>query len=96
MKYGIRIHVRSSLTKKLGTMVVKEENKIEKVITGITSSENEAKITLKGIPDKPGIAAKIFSILAEINNVDMIVQNITDDKFASLTFTVQLRMKENH
>ena len=91
MKYGIRIHVRSSFDKKLGTMVIKEENKIEKeVVTGITSSENEAKITLKGIPDKPGIAAKIFSTLASNNiNVDMIVQNITDDgKFASLTFTV--------
>ncbi len=91
MKYGIRVHVRSSFNKKLGTMVIKEENKIEKeVVTGITSSENEAKITLKGIPDKPGIAAKIFSILASNNiNVDMIVQNITDDgKFASLTFTV--------
>ena len=91
MKYGIRVHVRSSFNKKLGTMVIKEENKIEKeVVTGITSSENEAKITLKGIPDKPGIAAKIFSTLASNNiNVDMIVQNITDDgKFASLTFTV--------
>ena len=91
MKYGIRIHVRSSFDKKLGTMVVKEENKIEKeVVTGITSSENEAKITLRGIPDKPGIAAKIFSTLASNNiNVDMIVQNITDDgRFASLTFTV--------
>ncbi len=91
MKYGIRIHVRSSFNKKLGTMVVKEENKIEKeVVTGITSSESEAKITLKGIPDKPGIAAKIFSTLASNNiNVDMIVQNITDDgKYASLTFTV--------
>ena len=91
MKYGIRVHVRSSFDKKLGTMVIKEENKIEKeVVTGITSSENEAKITLKGIPDKPGIAAKIFSTLASNNiNVDMIVQNITDDgKFASLTFTV--------
>ncbi|MFL2660838.1 MAG: aspartate kinase [Alphaproteobacteria bacterium] len=93
MKYGIRIHVRSSFVRKLGTMVIKEESKIEKeVVTGVTSSENEAKITLKGIPDKPGIAAKIFGILANISvNVDMIVQNITDDgKFASLTFTVPL------
>ncbi len=93
MKYGIRIHVRSSFKNKRGTMVVKEENKIEKeVVTGITSSENESKITLKGIPDKPGIAAKIFGTLAKINiNVDMIVQNITDDgKFASLTFTVPI------
>ena len=93
MKYGIKIHVRSSFKKKKGTMVVKEENKIEKeVVTGITSSENESKITLKGIPDKPGIAAKIFGTLAKANiNVDMIVQNITDDgKFASLTFTVPI------
>ena len=93
MKYGIKIHVRSSFKRKTGTMVVKEENKIEKeVVTGITSSENESKITLKGIPDKPGIAAKIFGTLAKINiNVDMIVQNITDDgKFASLTFTVPI------
>ena len=61
MKYGIKIHVRSSFKRKIGTMVVKEENKIEKeVVTGITSSENESKITLKGIPDKPGIAAKIL------------------------------------
>ncbi len=91
MKYGIRIHVRSSFKKEIGTMVIKEESKIEKeIVTGITSSEKDAKITLKGIPDKPGIAAKIFSILARNNiNVDMIVQNITDDgKFASLTFTV--------
>ena len=91
MKYGIKIHVRSSFSKKIGTMVVKEEKKMEKeVVTGITSSDNEANITLKGIPDKPGIAAKIFGFLADLNiNVDMIVQNITDDgKFASLTFTV--------
>jgi len=91
MKYGVRVNVRSSFTRKSGTMVLKEENKIEKeVVTGITSSENEAKITLKGIPDKPGIAAKIFGSLACVNiNVDMIVQNITDDgKYASLTFTI--------
>jgi len=91
MKYGIRVNVRSSFTRKSGTMVLKEENKIEKeVVTGITSSENEAKITLKGISDKPGIAAKIFGSLACVNiNVDMIVQNITDDgKYASLTFTI--------
>ncbi len=91
MKYGIKIHVRSSFVKKVGTMVVKEERKMEKeVVTGITSSDNDANITLKGIPDKPGIAAKIFGYLSELNiNVDMIVQNITDDgKYASLTFTV--------
>ncbi len=91
MKYGIKIHVRSSFTNKTGTMVVKEEKKLEKeVVTGISASDNEANISLKGIPDKPGIAGEIFALLSRANiNVDMIVQNITDDgKYASLTFTV--------
>ena len=91
MKYGIKIHVRSSFNKTKGTVVLKEEKKLEKeVVTGLTSSENEAKITLKGIPDKPGVAATIFGLLAKCKiNVDMIVQNITDDgRYASLTFTV--------
>ena len=93
MKYDINIHVRSSFVRKLGSMVVKEENKLEKeVVTGISASENDANISLKGIPDKPGVAGQIFSILADADiNVDMIVQNITDDgKFASITFTVPL------
>ena len=93
MKYDIKIHVRSSFNRKLGSMVVKEENKLEKeVVTGISASENDANISVKGIPDKPGVAGQIFSILAEADiNVDMIVQNITDDgKFASITFTVPL------
>ena len=91
MKYGIKIHVRSSFTSKTGTMVVKEEKKLEKeVVTGISASDYEANISLKGIPDKPGIAGNIFSLLSRANiNVDMIVQNITDDgKYTSLTFTV--------
>ena len=93
MKYGIKIHVRSSFKNTNGTMVVKEEKKMEKeLVTGISSSESEAKITLKGIPDKPGIAAKIFGLLAKLNvNVDMIIQNVTDNgKYTSLTFTVPL------
>ena len=91
MKYGIKIHVRSTFSEKLGTMVVKEEKKLEReIVTGISVSDNEANVSLKGIPDKPGIAGEIFSLLSEANiNVDMIVQNITDDgKYASLTFTV--------
>ena len=53
MKYDIKIHVRSSFNRKLGSMVVKEENKLEKeVVTGISASENDANISLKGIPDK--------------------------------------------
>jgi aspartate kinase len=91
MKYGIKIHVRSTFSEKLGTMVVKEDKKLEKeIVTGISVSDNEANVSLKGISDKPGIAGEIFSLLSEANiNVDMIVQNITDDgRYASLTFTV--------
>ena len=91
MKYGIKIHVRSTFSEKLGTMVVKEEKELEKeIVTGISVSDYEANVSLKGIPDKPGIAGEIFSLLSEANiNVDMIVQNITDDgRYASLTFTV--------
>jgi aspartate kinase len=93
MKYGITVHVKSSFVSRDGTMVLNEEKKLEKeVVTGIASSENDAKITLKGIPDRPGIAAKIFGLLANSKiNVDMIVQNVTDDgKLASITFTVPL------
>ncbi|MAI84128.1 MAG: aspartate kinase [Rickettsiales bacterium] len=91
MKYDIKIHVRSSFIKKKGTLVVKESKDLEKeLVTGISSSDEDAKITLIGIPDKPGIAYKIFSSLAAKNlNIDMIVQNITDDgKLTSLTFTM--------
>ena len=91
MKYGIKIHVRSSFKEQIGTFVIKEEESMEKeVVTGISSSDDEAKITLIGIQDTPGVASRIFNPLAEANvNVDMIVQNITDDgKLASLTFTV--------
>ncbi|MDC3091603.1 aspartate kinase [Rickettsiales bacterium] len=91
MKYDIKIHVRSSFKEQTGTLVVKEEKGMEKeVVTGISSSDDEAKITLIGIQDTPGVASRIFNPLAEANvNVDMIVQNITDNgKLTSLTFTV--------
>ncbi len=91
MKYGMKINVGGSFTNKKGTLVKKEEKKVEKeLITGISSSDEEAKITLIGIPDTPGVASKIFNPLAEANiNIDMIVQNITDDgQLTSLTFTV--------
>lgn len=91
MKYDIKIHVRSSFKEQIGTLVVKEEKAMEKeVVTGISSSNDEAKITLIGIQDTPGVASRIFNPLAEANiNVDMIVQNITDNgKLTSLTFTV--------
>ena len=91
MKYGIKVHVRSSFKEVKGTFVISEEDDLEKeLVTGISASDDEAKITLIGIHDTPGVASKIFSPLAVANiNVDMIVQNITDDgKLTSLTFTV--------
>ncbi|MBH43484.1 MAG: aspartate kinase [Rickettsiales bacterium] len=91
MKYDIKVHVRSSFNNKKGTIVISEEKNLEKaLVTGISFSDEEAKITLIGIQDTPGVANKIFSPLASANiNVDMIVQNITDDgRLTSLTFTV--------
>ena len=68
------------LFKKMGPWLLKKKKLEKEVVTGISSSDNEANISLKGIPDKPGIAGEIFALLASTNiNVDMIVQNITDD-----------------
>ncbi len=89
-KYNVPIHVRSSFNESKGTMVIKEEDRMEApVVSGITYSKNEAKITVVRVPDRPGIAAKIFTPLAEANIVvDMIVQNVSADGYTDLTFTV--------
>ena len=97
MKNNLTLQVLSSLTKKPGTFIVNEEKLIEKeVVSGVTYSKNESKITISGVPDKPGISAIIFGILSKKNiNVDMIVQNISQDGVnANLTFTVQSRDNE--
>ena len=91
MKYGIKLHVRNAFNNNNGTFLVKEDKEMEKeLVSGISSTETESKITLLGIPDTPGVASKIFSPLTDSNiNVDMIVQNITEDgKYTNLTFTV--------
>jgi len=90
MKYGVRIHVRSSFSDVEGTWVVPEETSMEKVVvSGVTASRDEAKITLEDLPDSPGIAARVFAGLAESNiSVDMIVQNQGYDGTTDLTFTV--------
>ena len=91
MKNNLTLQVLSSLTNKEGTFVIDTDNLIEKeIVSGVSYSKNEAKVTISGIPDKPGISAKIFGIMAENNiNVDMIVQNISQDGvFANITFTV--------
>ena len=92
MKNNLTLQVLSSLTNKKGTYIVNESQLIEKeVVSGVSYSNNESKITISGVPDKPGISATIFGILSHNNiNVDMIVQNISQDGIsANLTFTVQ-------
>lgn len=89
-KYNIPVHVRSSFSEEEGTMVVNEDSGMEHlVVSGITCNKNEARITLKKVPDQPGIAAKIFSPLAESGIlVDMIIQNTRAGGLTDLTFTV--------
>ena len=97
MKNNLILQVLSSLTKKPGTLIVNKKKLIEKeIVSGVSYSKNESKITISGIPDKPGISARIFGLLAERNiNVDMIVQNISQDGIlANITFTVPDNEKE--
>jgi aspartate kinase len=91
MKHGQRIQVRSSFEDKPGTLVVGEEEIVEKeLVSGIAYSRDEAKITLVRVSDKPGVAAAIFGPLSDANvNVDMIVQNESvSGRATDLTFTV--------
>ena len=89
-KYNVPIHVRSSFSEEEGTMVVNESSDMESVIvSGITCDMNEARITLKKVPDQPGVSAKIFTPLAEAEIcVDMIIQNTRSGGETDLTFTV--------
>ena len=91
MKNNLVLQVLSSITKKSGTLIVDESKLIEKeIVSGVSYSMNESKVTISGIDDKPGISAQIFGLLSEENiNVDMIVQNISQDGIsANITFTV--------
>ncbi|MBU4208920.1 MAG: aspartate kinase [Proteobacteria bacterium] len=89
-KYNVPVHVRSSFSEEEGTMLVNEYSDMEHLeVSGITCNKNEARITLKKVPDQPGIAAKIFSPIAEAGIlVDMIIQNTRFGGLTDLTFTV--------
>ncbi|HQI79944.1 MAG TPA: aspartate kinase [Deltaproteobacteria bacterium] len=90
-KYNVPILVKSTFTDEGGTLTTQEDSEMEKeIVSGITYDKNEAKITILGVQDKPGIAAMIFTPLSESNiNVDMIIQNVSaDGKHADLSFTV--------
>jgi len=89
-KYNVPIHVRSSFNDKSGTWVVKEDEKMEKVlVSGVTLSKNEARLTITRVPDKPGVASKIFTPISDAHIVvDMIIQNTSSDGSTDLTFTI--------
>jgi aspartate kinase len=90
--HGVRIHCRSSFEDGPGTLVVSEEETMEQpFVTAVTHSDAEARVTLTGLRDEPGVAGRIFSALADANvNVDVIIQNepVGDDQLADLSFTV--------
>ena len=91
MNHAVRVQVLSSFTDAPGTLVVDEDEIVEKaVVSGITYSSDEARLTLRNVADRPGIAAQVFGGLAEANiNVDMIVQSSsTDGRSTDMTFTV--------
>src|SRR3546814_3607396 len=91
MQHWVRVQVLSGFADMPGTLVVDEDEIVEQqVVTGIAYSPDEAKITLVGLPDRPGVAGAIFGSLADAAvNVDMIVQNVSPDgKTTDLTFTV--------
>src|SRR5947209_6496180 len=89
-KYGVTVHVRSTFRPDPGTLVTKEEQDMEEVVvTGVTHDRSQAKISILRVPDRPGIAAKVFGAIATKNIVvDMIVQNISRDGYTDMSFTL--------
>ncbi len=89
-KYNVKLHVRSTFSENEGTIVTTEDDEMERfVVSGVTYNTNEAKITILKVPDRPGIAASIFKPITDANIVvDMIIQNISEDGYADLTFTL--------
>jgi len=89
-KFSVPLHIRSSFTNKVGTIISKEVKAMEEVlVSGVTANKGEAKVTVCDVPDRPGIAAVIFKDLARNNiNVDMIIQNISRTGYTDVSFTV--------
>jgi len=89
-KFKVPIHVRSTFTDKEGTMVMQEDKSMEKIlVSGVTYNKNEARLTITKVPDRPGIASKIFIPISEAGIVvDMIIQNTSAEGLTDLTFTV--------
>ena len=89
--HGVVVHVRSSFTSDPGTFIREEDERMmeKAIISAVTHDTSEAKVTLQGVPDKPGVAASVFRSLADRGvNVDMIVQNVSHDGRTDISFTV--------
>ena len=89
-KYQVPVVVKSTFQDGPGTLVVKEDADMEQVlVSGVTGDRNQAKVTVVGVPDQPGIAGKLFGQIAESSiNVDMIIQNVSQDSLTDISFTV--------
>jgi aspartate kinase len=88
--HGVRIHVRSSFAEAEGTLVLKEEDVLEQaIVSGIASDTGDAKVTMLGVPDRPGVAGRMFRPLADAGiHVDMIVQNVSAAGHTDISFTL--------
>ncbi|NIP47204.1 MAG: aspartate kinase [Gammaproteobacteria bacterium] len=92
-KYNVTLRVLSSFEEGPGTLITSEDATMEKpLISGVAFNQDEAKLTVKGVPDRPGIAAALLGPIAEANiDIDMIVQNVSEDGTTDMTFTVHRR-----
>ncbi|MGH9149604.1 MAG: aspartate kinase [Acidimicrobiales bacterium] len=88
--HKVPLHVRSSFTWEPGTWITEEDPSMEQpIVSGVVDDDSEAKVTITGVPDRPGIAAQLFRALADHHvNVDMIVQNVSDHGVTDISFTV--------
>ncbi|MFW6210674.1 MAG: aspartate kinase [bacterium] len=88
--YGVVLHVRGTFGEKNGTFIKKEEKKMEKtVVSGITYNKSEAKVTIKNVPDRPGVASLIFGEMADAGiNIDIIIQNVSEKGSTDISFTI--------
>ncbi len=90
--FGVVIHCRSAFSDKPGTLVKEVSDMESAVITGIAYDNSEAKVTLRDVPDRPGIAAQLFASVASVGaNVDMIVQNVSENGMTDMSFTTPLK-----
>jgi aspartate kinase len=96
-KLNVKLYAKSSFSDNEGTLITKESNNMEAVlVSGVVLDKNQARVTLRGVADRPGIAAEIFTKLADANiNVDMIIQNVGTDGLTNLGFTVPQSEHEN-